>query len=162
MPRFILHKRQNKLSAALKLLVHVSMDCLSGNFRENFIFANSVKRHTCDVKNLLLGHDLNISVIYSDFARILIARNFAYMGSFAKIKPSRKILNLQYKLCGHDVGGQFSFVKIVTGKFPSFENNSIMYVALKRASRLQPHKAAHQQSPIKNVESYYTIQKANN
>ena len=24
--------------------------CKSGNFRENFIFANSVKRHTCDVK----------------------------------------------------------------------------------------------------------------
>ena len=29
---------------------------------ENFIFANSLKRHICDVKNSRLGHDLPISV----------------------------------------------------------------------------------------------------
>ena len=29
--------------------------CKFGNFRENFIFANSVKRHICDVKNCDLG-----------------------------------------------------------------------------------------------------------
>ena len=34
--------------------------CKSGNFRENYIFANSVKRHTCDAKNSRLGHDLRI------------------------------------------------------------------------------------------------------
>ena len=34
----------------------------SGNFRENFIFANSVKRHICDTKKLQLGHDLPLSV----------------------------------------------------------------------------------------------------
>ena len=28
------------------------------NFRENFNFANIVKRHICNVKNSLLGHDL--------------------------------------------------------------------------------------------------------
>ena len=33
--------------------------CKSGKFRENFIFANSVKRHICDVKNLQLGHDFS-------------------------------------------------------------------------------------------------------
>ena len=33
-----------------------------GNFRENFIFANSVKRHICDVENSRLGHDLPRSV----------------------------------------------------------------------------------------------------
>ena len=37
--------------------------CKSGNFRENFIFANSVKRQTCDVKNSRLWHDLSKSVI---------------------------------------------------------------------------------------------------
>ena len=37
--------------------------CKSGTFRENFIFTNSVKRHTCDVKNSRLGHDLPIPVI---------------------------------------------------------------------------------------------------
>ena len=36
--------------------------CKSGNFRENFIFANSVKRHICEAKNSRLGHDLHISV----------------------------------------------------------------------------------------------------
>ena len=33
-----------------------------GNFRENFIFVNSIKRHICDIKNSRLGHDLPISV----------------------------------------------------------------------------------------------------
>ena len=31
-------------------------------FRENFIFANNVKRHICDVKNSRLGPDLPILV----------------------------------------------------------------------------------------------------
>ena len=33
-----------------------------GNFRENFVFANNVKRHICEVKNSRLGHNLTISV----------------------------------------------------------------------------------------------------
>ena len=36
--------------------------CKFKNFRENFIFANNVKRHICDVKNSPLGHDLPRSV----------------------------------------------------------------------------------------------------
>ena len=36
--------------------------CKYGNFRENFIFAKSVKRHICDYQNSQLGHDLPISV----------------------------------------------------------------------------------------------------
>ena len=36
--------------------------CKSGNFCENFIVGNSVKRHFCDAKNSQLGHDLHISV----------------------------------------------------------------------------------------------------
>ena len=31
-------------------------------FRENFIFANSIKRHICHVNNSQLGHDIPISV----------------------------------------------------------------------------------------------------
>ena len=31
--------------------------CKFGNFRENFVFANSYNRHNCDVKNARLGHD---------------------------------------------------------------------------------------------------------
>ena len=36
--------------------------CKFGTFREDFIFANNVKRHTCDVKTSRLGHGLLISV----------------------------------------------------------------------------------------------------
>ena len=36
--------------------------CKFGNFRENLIFAKSVKRHICDVKKSQTGHDLPISV----------------------------------------------------------------------------------------------------
>ena len=36
--------------------------CKFGNFRDNFIFVNSVKRHICDVKKSRLGHELPISV----------------------------------------------------------------------------------------------------
>ena len=36
--------------------------CNFGNFREDFIFVNGVKRHIFGVKNLLLWHDLPISV----------------------------------------------------------------------------------------------------
>ena len=43
------------------------------NFCENFIFANSVKRHVCHVKNLRIGHDLATSVNYSHFT---ISREF--------------------------------------------------------------------------------------
>ena len=34
----------------------------SGNFRDNFIFENSVKKHICDVKNSRPGHDIPLSV----------------------------------------------------------------------------------------------------
>ena len=36
--------------------------CKFGNFRENFIFANRVTRHICDVQTSRLRHDLPISV----------------------------------------------------------------------------------------------------
>ena len=56
-----------------------------GNFRESFIFANSVKRHICDAQSSQLRNNLHISVSEreSDFA---ISCGF-YMRSFAKLKP---------------------------------------------------------------------------
>ena len=36
--------------------------CKFGNFREGLIFANSVKRHICDIKKSRLEHDLPTSV----------------------------------------------------------------------------------------------------
>ena len=70
--------------------------CRFGNFRENFIFANSIKRHISDVKNSRLRQDLPISINDSDF---VISRGFYFyetspMRSFAKIKSSRKFPNL--------------------------------------------------------------------
>ena len=69
--------------------------CKFGNFRENFIFGNSIKRHICDVRNSRLGHDIRISVNDSDFA---ILRVFYFDKTFAKLKPSQKISNLQYPI----------------------------------------------------------------
>ena len=51
--------------------------CRSGNFRENFIFADSIKRHVCDIKYSPLGHDLPISVkdrIFSPFREDFVFR----------------------------------------------------------------------------------------
>ena len=36
--------------------------CKFRNFPENFIFANSAKRHICHVENSRIGHDLPTSV----------------------------------------------------------------------------------------------------
>ena len=73
--------------------------CKSENFRENFIFASSVK----DVFAVLKIRDKGMIYLYQStiewfrhFARILFSRNFAYMRSFSKIKPSRKFPNLYF------------------------------------------------------------------
>ena len=42
--------------------------CKFGNFRENFIFANSIKGHICQVTNSRLWHDLTISVNDNEFS----------------------------------------------------------------------------------------------
>ena len=84
--------------------------CKFENFRENYIFANGVKRHICDVKNSLLVTELSTSEndrVISPFREgfILAKLRGFYFGetshprSFAKIqnvKPSRKFPNLQY------------------------------------------------------------------
>ena len=50
----------------LSLKCHITSEgleyCKFGNFRENFIFANSVKRHICELKKPQVEHDLPISV----------------------------------------------------------------------------------------------------
>ena len=78
-------------TATLLVFSYRSSYCKFGNFRENFIFSNSVKRHICDEKNLRLRHDLPISVNDgSDFARIFFSRNFAY-AKFHEYKTLAKI-----------------------------------------------------------------------
>ena len=64
-----------------EMLVCIYCTCKSGNFRENLISRIALKD---------IGLDLHISVIDSDFARILYSRNFAY-AKFREIKTSAKI-----------------------------------------------------------------------
>ena len=52
--------------------------CKFENFRKNFIFTSSIKRHICDVKNSQPGHDLpiltstkNASLIITDFLAMI-------------------------------------------------------------------------------------------
>ena len=62
-------------------MFHVSTYCKSGNFRENFIFANSVKNHICDATYSRLGHDFSISVndrVISPFREDFIFTIIAY------------------------------------------------------------------------------------
>ena len=52
-------------------------NCKYINFRENFIFANNVKIHVCDVKNSRLEHDLPTPVSGRVISRFfLFSRNF--------------------------------------------------------------------------------------
>ena len=67
--------------------------CKFGNFRENFIFAKSVKRHICDFQNSQLGHGLPISVndrVVSTFRENFFSRNFAY----AKLRENKTLAKL--------------------------------------------------------------------
>ena len=83
-------------------LVDRSDYCKFGNIREVFIFANSVKRHICDVKILRLGLGLLISVNERVISPGFYFHETSHMRSFAKIKPSRKFTNLQYLLLETD------------------------------------------------------------
>ena len=65
--------------------------CRFGNFRENFIFANSIKRHISDVKkNANKARFTFINKRQSNFAisRGLYFHETSHMRSFAKIKSS--------------------------------------------------------------------------
>ena len=55
------HKLSSQCSGLGKFRTF-SKYCKSWNFRENFIFANNIKRHIYEAKNSQLGHDIHISV----------------------------------------------------------------------------------------------------
>ena len=69
-------------------------------FCENFIFANNIKRHICDVKNLRLGHALPILVIHRVIchsARVLFPRNSKFRENKTLTKISK--FTVLSKLC---------------------------------------------------------------
>ena len=69
--------------------------CKIRNFRDNFIFANSVKTHICDVRFSGQERDLPLSV--NERVISPICEGFIFMKrSFTKINPSRKFPKLQY------------------------------------------------------------------
>ena len=92
--RFLIFAFSLLCFAELWIIQHL-IYCKCGNFRENLIFANSVKRHICDVKNSRLCHDLPTWVndrMILPFREGLFSRNFAY-AKFRENKPSRKFPN---------------------------------------------------------------------
>ena len=94
--------RHIKRHYQIKTNVHYnfgSVYCKFRNFRENFIFANSIKGYICQVKILQLRHDLPISVndrMILPFHEGFIFVKLCIMRSFTKIKHSQKFPNLQY------------------------------------------------------------------
>ena len=69
--------------------------CRFGNFRENFIFANSIKRHISDVNNLRLRQNLPISIndrVILPFREVLFSRNFAY--AYAKFRENKVLAKI--------------------------------------------------------------------
>ena len=58
--------------------------CKIGNFRDNFIFVNSVKTHICDVESSRQGRDLPLKV--NDRLISLIREDYI----FTKSEVSRK------------------------------------------------------------------------
>ena len=100
--------------------------CKFGHFSENFIFANSVKRHICDIKNSRLRHDLPPSInlndrVISPFHEGLFSQNFAY-AKFHEIKTIVKIskftVNNGLKTCST------TFYEIIINKGDYFSANS--------------------------------------
>ena len=74
----------------------LSWYCKLGNFRENFIFANGVKRHIFATK----AYITYISQHHTDLAisRGVYFHETSHMRSFANIKPSQKFPNVQYNV----------------------------------------------------------------
>ena len=69
---------------------------VNSKFRQNFIFANSVKTHIGDVENSREGCDLLISVNDRVISPIREDFIFTKLRKFRKNKPSQKFPNLQY------------------------------------------------------------------
>ena len=69
--------------------------CKFGNFRDNFIFANSVKTHICDVENSRQGRDLPISVndrVISPIREDFIFTKLRIFSKISEFTVSRLIL----------------------------------------------------------------------
>ena len=84
----LLEKQDKQLKETIADRVETNLPfcgyCKFGNFRENFIFTNSVKTHICYVKNARQGRELPLSV--NDKVISPIREGFI----FTKLRISRK------------------------------------------------------------------------
>ena len=74
--------------------------CKIGNFRESFIFANSVKRHIFDAQSSQLRHDLHLSV--NNGVNLLFCEGFILhetLHIFVKKKTLTKISEFTVVCC---------------------------------------------------------------
>ena len=55
-----------------------SLNCIFGNFRENFIFASSIKTHVCATRAWFTYNDNQMTEWWCHFKRILFSWNFTY------------------------------------------------------------------------------------
>ena len=55
--------------------------CIFRNFRENFIFANNIKRHVCDIKNSLFSRGLYFREYFA-FAKFRENKTLAKMSEY--------------------------------------------------------------------------------
>ena len=78
--------------------------CKFENFHENFIFANSVKIHICNINNLRLGQDLPISV--NDRVIWPFCEDLIFTKLSTKTKTSLKFPNLHNPAC-KELSGSF-------------------------------------------------------
>ena len=84
-------ENENKL--VFEKLCILFVYCRFGNFHENCIFANCIKRHISDVKHSRLRQDLPISI---NDREILSFREGFIFTKLRETKSSRKFPNLQY------------------------------------------------------------------
>ena len=86
------------LDIYLKLVLEMMKYCKSGNFREHFIFANSVKDILSTYKKSRLWHDLSIPVI--DRAVSQFHEDFIFMKLHINPSKNFRINSISYLFVG--------------------------------------------------------------
>ena len=77
------------------------------------IFANSIKRHICDVRNSQLWHDIHISEWFCHLTRVLFPWNFAY-AKFRKNKTLTKIYESTVKSIALRMGQNYGVLAVMS------------------------------------------------
>ena len=105
----------------------VSTDWKCGNFRENFIFTNSFKRHPFDVENSRLGYDQPISIndrVNSPFRECIIFRKLDAYAKFHEnktlAKKSKFTVSIAIFICNQITPTGKAFIQSLLGTISLF------------------------------------------